>query len=73
MNSNQVKEGISIKTTALKSTKGMLVKHEYLAARKAGATGIVMGFVPGHGGDVWWIKHEDGSIGAYCFNEFKSN
>jgi hypothetical protein len=45
-----------------------LVKIGHLEARKAG-TGIYRGFAAGCGGDVWWIEHSDGSIGAYLADE----
>lgn len=48
---------------------GFLVKPEYLEARKAGTKGTTFGWVPGAGGDVWWVKHEDGTIGAYLYTE----
>lgn len=47
---------------------GFFVKQKYIDARKA-APGIYRGFVAGAGGDVWWIEHEDGSVGAYMFTE----
>lgn len=25
----------------------------------------------GHGGDVYWVRHDDGEIAAYCFDEFE--
>jgi hypothetical protein len=27
--------------------------------------------VPGHGGDVWFVLHEDGTVGAYSFTEME--
>lgn len=27
------------------------------------------GEVPGHGGDVWWVSHPDGSVGAYTYTD----
>ena len=47
---------------------GFLVKQKYIDARKA-APGIYRGWVAGAGGDLWWIEHEDGSVGAYMFTE----
>lgn len=48
--------------------RGFLVKSEYRYARK-NAEGTYKGYVPGCGGDVWWVEHEDGSVGAYLTNE----
>lgn len=30
-----------------------------------------MGYVPGHGGAVWFVLHDDGTIGAYSFTEME--
>jgi hypothetical protein len=74
MNLNDVKPGLEIKTIFnLESTAGILVKPEYLQARKPDAEGTIKGWVGGHGGDVWWVEHKDGSIGAYCYSEFQPN
>jgi hypothetical protein len=48
--------------------RGFLVKQKHIDARKA-APGIYKGWVPGAGGDIWWVQHEDGSVGAYVFTE----
>lgn len=49
---------------------GMLIKPEYLANRENDIQGTVRGYVPGHGGDVWWVEH-DGTkkVAAYCTDE----
>ncbi len=72
MNSNDVKNGLRVKTTKLGETKGMIIAPRHLTARREGVIGTLTGYVPGHGGDVWWLKHEDdGEVGAYCFDEFE--
>ena len=40
--------------------------------REPNKIGTVMGLVAGHGGDVWWVKHEDGTVSAYMFTEFET-
>lgn len=74
MDLNSIKPGLKIKTNTEVNrpgaTRGMLIKQPYLDARLALAEGTVHNWVPGHGGDVWWVEHTDGSIAAYCFNEF---
>lgn len=72
MNCNEVKVGLRVKIIKLDDTQGMLIKLRHLECRKEGITGTVKGFVPGHGGDVWWVQH-DGSeeVGAYCFTEME--
>jgi len=67
----QIEDGMRVKVTKLESTRGMMIAAQYLAARKKGATGTVQGYVPGHGGDVWWVRHDDGSVAAYCYTELK--
>ena len=70
MELSEVKTGLKIRTTKLGTTKGMLIQESYLDARRPGADGAVLGYVPGHGGDVWWVEHEDGTVAAYTFYEF---
>lgn len=48
---------------------GFLVKPEYIDSRRPNENGEYLGYVPGAGGDVWWIKHEDGTVGAYTYEE----
>lgn len=55
----------------LDSTSGMMVSPRHIECRRPSAKGTVRGWVPGHGGDVWWVEHEDGTVGAYCFNELE--
>jgi hypothetical protein len=66
-----VKEGIRVKTTNLKTTKGFLIHERYLMCRTTDVTGTVIGYVPGHGGDVWLVQHDGGNIGAYSYDEFE--
>jgi hypothetical protein len=49
--------------------RAFLVKQKYIDARRAGVKGTYIGWVPGAGGDVWWVRHEDDSVGAYMFTE----
>ncbi len=72
MNLDAVKSGIRVKTTALGDTKGMLIKEKHLEVRREGLTGTVKSYVPGHGGDVWFVQHDNSEeVGAYCFTEFE--
>lgn len=63
--------GLRVKIMTLGDTKGMFIKKEHLDVRKIGVKGTVIGYVSGHGGDIWWIKHDNGQIGAYVFDEFE--
>ena len=72
MKLEDVKPGIKIKTNKnLNSTKGMLIKQPFLDQRESNKEGMVYTYVPGHGGDVWWIRHRDGSLAPYVFDEFE--
>jgi len=72
MNPNSVKVGLYVKIVKLGDTKGMFIKQQYLDVRQVGVTGIITGYVSGHGGDVWWIKHDGADqVGAYAFDEFE--
>jgi len=66
---NGTKVRIADKIDPPEECGGFLVHQRHLLARKPGAVGEYVGWVPGAGGDLWWIKHEDGSIGAYMFTE----
>lgn len=55
----------------LGSTAGILVKQQYLDARKPGVAGTIKGWVGGHGGDIYWVEHEDGTIAVYGWAEFE--
>jgi hypothetical protein len=67
--------GMRVKVVELGSTIGMLINEKHLSVRKAGTTGTITRWVPGHGGDVWWVKHDGGwippIIGAYCIDELE--
>ncbi|MEK7151426.1 MAG: hypothetical protein AAB784_01780 [Patescibacteria group bacterium] len=56
---------------SLESTMGLLVARKHLDARQPNKEGEVKGWVPGHGGDVWWVAHNDETVGAYSFEEFE--
>ena len=49
----------------------MIIPQEYLDIRREGITGSVLGHVPGHGGEVWFVQHDGSSkdTGAYHFKE----
>lgn len=48
---------------------GFLVQQKYIDARRPSEIATYTGWVPGCGGDVWWVTHDDGTVGAYLFNE----
>ncbi len=47
----------------------MLIAQKFLGARTEGATGTVDRVLGGHGGDVLWMKHDDGAEAAYRYTE----
>jgi hypothetical protein len=62
----------------LETTQGMLVAQRHLNGRRPNALGIIISWVPGHGGDAYWIRHVEGPssadpspVAAYCFTEFE--
>ena len=61
-----IKPGLRVKVAKLHKTTGLLVAQHYLDDRRLGAIGVVGNWIAGHGGDAWWVRHEDGTIGAYC-------
>jgi len=76
MDLQNVKIGLRVKVTELGPVAGMMIKPHILENRKQGAVGVIHDWVPGHGGDVWWVIH-DGPEGAepvyapYVFNEIE--
>ena len=62
--------GHRVYATAIDQT-GLLVGRRHLDAMKVGVEGTVTGYVPGHGGDAWWVQHDDGSVAAYWYPELE--
>jgi hypothetical protein len=68
---DEIKKGMHVKIGRLGTTDGMLINQRHLTCRRTGITGVIDGWVPGHGCDVWWVRHDRSlDIGAYCFTEF---
>jgi len=56
----------------LESTTGMIVHPKHIKARRPNMHEVIGGWVPGHGGDVYWCQtREDGECAVYCFTEFE--
>lgn len=60
-----------ITSIALHPTTGIMVKPKYFETRRPSTVGTIQGFVPGHGGDIYWVQHEDESIAVYGWQEFE--
>ena len=72
MHDSDVKPDLRVKTTKLGDTKGMTISPKHLNVRREGVVGTVKSYVPGHGGDVWFVQHDSGDeVGAYVFNEME--
>ena len=71
--------GTRIRThVKLGETTGFLIAERHLSARKREALGLIVDPVPGHGGDVYFVRHAEGDSGndpcpvaSYCFTEFE--
>lgn len=55
----------------LDTTSAMIISVDAIAARRACAFAIITGFVAGHGGDVYWARHDDGTVAPYSWTEFE--
>ena len=55
----------------LGSIEGLLVALKHHVNRKPNTPGTIIGPVGGHGGDVYWVKNEYGSVAVYSFPEFE--
>lgn len=51
--------GMHVQVINLKSTQGMLINSLHLEERAVGAVGTLSGAVPGFGGDVWFVLHDE--------------
>jgi len=65
-----VEIGMKVSIVDIKPAFGYMVSAKHLKARRMGDTGIVRGMVQGHGGEVFAVQHNDGSIAVYRHDEF---
>jgi hypothetical protein len=66
------KRGTRVKvvdTLEFSNCDGFLIHHRYIDNRRASARGVYWDYVPGAGGDLWWVRHDDGKVAAYGLNE----
>lgn len=72
MNLRDIKTGMRVTSAPeLRGTAGMLVARAELDARRPNTPGVIVGMYPGHGGDLWAVRHEDGSVAAYMYSELE--
>ncbi len=70
MLSANLRSGLKVKVTKLGKGEGLLVVPRHMQVRKEGVTGILHQFIPGHGGDGWFVVHDDtNEVGAYWIDE----
>lgn len=62
-------EGDEVITLDLESTEGMIVPGRLIESRKANMPGVIIGYVPGHGGDVWYVDHFAEAQAVYSTSE----
>ncbi len=64
-------KGTRVRThETLDSMRGLMLTVEQMESRKTNVTGEVQG-VAGGGGDIYWVKHDDGERAPYCWSEFE--
>lgn len=64
-------EGSKVRVKELKNTEGMTVHSVYLYSRKAvGTEGLTDGIVPGHGGEVLFVRFFD-VVACYSIDELE--
>ncbi len=70
LDTSKIKEGkTKVRVIKLYSIRGMIANPEYILNRRKGVEGIILEYLPGHGGDVWRVKHHDGKEAVYSFTE----
>ena len=68
-----LKRGVRVRTVDCfekNATMGMIGGANLVAARKNGASGQVLDAVGGAGGDLYFVKHDDGAVAVYSYLEF---
>jgi hypothetical protein len=68
---NRIKPGTKVRICDLNDTKGELAIQKYIRTRRNNAVGVVLSVVPGYGGQVWFVRHEDDALGAYSLREME--
>lgn len=72
MECTDIKVGLKVRTGFLGETTGLTVNSKHLHCRKFDITGSILSYVPGHGGEVRYVQHDnEDDIGAYCNTEFE--
>jgi hypothetical protein len=61
-----IPSGTRVRITHLTSTDGYFVHDKHLNARRSGASGVVLYYIPGHGGDVYAVAHDGDTADDPC-------
>lgn len=65
-------QGVQVLTHGkIDGTAGLLVRQDFLNNRRTNAKATIHGPVAGHGGDIYWAKHEDNTVAVYGWWEFE--
>jgi len=71
MREGEVEIGMEVRIVEIKPAFGYAASAKHLKARRMGDTGIVIEMIPGHGGEVFAVRHNDDSIAVYRHDEFE--
>lgn len=53
----------------LEELPGAFVAARFITSRQLDSKGICCGWVPGHGGDLHWVRHDDRTEAVYLCSE----
>lgn len=63
--------GDRVTVVELLNTDGFLIHDKHMTGRRLGV-GTLTSYAAGHGGDVWFVRHDDGGENqAYCLTELE--
>ena len=71
MNITEIREGTRVKCGNLTRKPRLCVDNLCLRARKEGTLGVAWKPIPMHEG-AWWVRQDNGKIGAYWYHEMES-
>lgn len=63
--------GMTVKVVDIQPLVGVFVVRKHLAARRINDTGIVTTMIPGHGGGLFAVMHNDKEIAVYLASEIE--
>ncbi len=57
--------------TKIRTHNAIPFRVPWSGVRRCNTTGTIEGVLGGMGGDVYQVRHEDGMVGGYCWDEFE--